>query len=99
MVFSMQAYARKALPYIHRIRVEVAIPAPRGMVAHARGDWESVIAQLRSILPRLYEIGGSHAQRELFEQVYLDSWLQAEQNHGALRLLEKAMAARRYLPL
>jgi hypothetical protein len=46
----------------------------------------------------LYEIGGSHAQRDLFEQIYLDAWLRAEQNHEALHLLEKRIAARRHIP-
>jgi len=55
--------------------------------------------QLRPILPRLHALGGSHAQRDLFEQVYLDAWLRAEQNHQALQLLEKRVAARRYVPL
>jgi len=45
-------------------------------------------------LPRL-QIGGSHAQRDLFEQVYLNAWLRAEE---ALHLLEKRVAARRYIP-
>lgn len=98
MLLSMQAHAKKALPYIQKTWVEVAIPAARGMAAHARGDWERAIAQLRPILPRLYELGGSHAQRDLFEQVYLDAWVRAEQNYEALHLLEKRVAARRYVP-
>jgi tetratricopeptide (TPR) repeat protein len=98
MLFSMQAYARKALPYIQKTWIEVAIPAARGMAAHARGEWERAIAQLRPTLPRLYEIGGSHAQRDLFEQVYLDAWLRVEQNYQALQLLEKRVVARRYIP-
>jgi len=52
------------------------------------------ITELRPTLPRLYQIGGSHAQRDLFEQVYLNAWLRAEQNNGA-HLLEKRVAARR----
>ena len=44
MVFSMQAYAREALPYIQKTWIEVAIPAARGMAAHAKGDWERAIA-------------------------------------------------------
>lgn len=99
MLFSMQAYAYKALPYIQKKWVEVAIPAARGMAAHAIGNWDKAIAQLGSTLPCLHEIGGSHAQRDLFEQVYLDAWLRAEQNYEALRLLEKRVAARRYVPL
>ena len=51
----------------------VCVPAARGLVAHARGDFASAIEGLGSALPRLVEIGGSHAQRDLFEQVYLDA--------------------------
>ena len=36
MLFSMQAYAKKAFPLIQRQWIEVAIPAARGMAAHAR---------------------------------------------------------------
>ena len=99
MLFSMQAYARKALPNIQKIWAEVAIPAAQGMAAYGKGDWEGAIALLKPTLPRLHEIGGSHAQRDLFEQVYLDAWLRNEQNYEALRLLEKRVAARRYVPL
>lgn len=97
MLFSMQAYARRRLPYLQKTWVEVAIPAARGMIAHARGDWERAISELRRTLPDLHKLGGSHAQRDLFEQVYLDAWLRAEQNHVALRLLEKRVTAHRYI--
>lgn len=98
MLLSMQTYAKKALPYIQKMWIEVVLPAARGMTAHAKGDWQRAIAHLRPILPRLYQVGGSHAQRDLFEQVYLDAWLRFEQNYEALRLLEKRVAARRYVP-
>lgn len=74
MLLSMQAYAKTRLPYIQRTWTEVAVPAARGMAAHAIADWSTAIAELGPILPRLYAIGGSHAQRDLFEQVYLDAW-------------------------
>jgi len=99
MLLSMQAYANSSLPYIQKTWVEVALPAARGMAAHARRDWQRVVAQLRPILSRLYAIGGSHAQRDLFEQVYLDAWLRTEQNYEALQLLEKRIVAHRYIPL
>lgn len=99
MLLSIQAYAKGADPSVSRIWHEVAVPAARGMAAHAQGKWERAISELGSILPRLYTIGGSHAQRDLFEQIYLDAWLRAQQNHEALKLLEKRFAARRYIPL
>lgn len=99
MILSMQARAHQALPAIQQIWVEVAVPAARGMAAHAQADWSTAIAELKPILPRLHNLGGSHAQRDLFEQVYLDAWLRAEPNCEALHLLEKRVAARRYIPL
>jgi tetratricopeptide (TPR) repeat protein len=51
----------------------VCVPAAHGLRAHARGDFASAIDGLGLALPRLIEIGGSHAQRDLFEQVYLDA--------------------------
>jgi hypothetical protein len=53
--------------------LRVCVPAARGLLAHARGEWGIAIEELGQALPRLVEIGGSHAQRDLFEQVYLDS--------------------------
>ncbi len=51
----------------------VCVPAAHGLLAHARGDAATAIEGLGLALPRLIEIGGSHAQRDLFEQIYLDA--------------------------
>lgn len=55
----------------------VCVPAAHGLRAHARGDYASAIEGLGLALPRLIEIGGSHAQRDLFEQVYLDALIRS----------------------
>ncbi|MFN4119225.1 tetratricopeptide repeat protein [Acidovorax sp.] len=52
---------------------QVCVPAAHGLVAHARGDWATAVAQLGTALPRLLEIGGSHAQRDLFHQIWVDA--------------------------
>ena len=52
---------------------QVCIPAARGLLAHGQGDWTTAAAQLGIALPRLVEIGGSHAQRDLFHQIWLDA--------------------------
>ncbi|KQW55776.1 tetratricopeptide repeat protein [Variovorax sp. Root411] len=51
----------------------VCVPAAHGLVAHARGDLAAAIEGLGTALPCMIEIGGSHAQRDLFEQLYLDA--------------------------
>ncbi|HAA27638.1 MAG TPA: tetratricopeptide repeat-containing protein [Cyanobacteria bacterium UBA8553] len=98
MLLSMQAYADAANPFIKQTWNEIAVPTARGLAAHAQGEWEKASGYLGITVHRLQAIGGSHAQRDLFEQVYLDGWLRASQNHEALRLLEKRIAAHRYVP-
>jgi len=51
----------------------VCVPAAHGLRAHARGDFAGAAEGLGLALPRMIEIGGSHAQRDLFEQIYLDA--------------------------
>jgi hypothetical protein len=40
-------------------------------------------------MAHLQGIGGSHAQRDLFEQIYLDALIRAEWNDKALALLRQ----------
>ncbi|MFN6570848.1 tetratricopeptide repeat protein [Dendronalium sp. ChiSLP03b] len=82
MLQSMQYHALSINPFLRRSWLEVAIPAARGMVAHAKGDFNTTVAELKPVLSRLHEVGGSHAQRVLFGQVYQDAVLLAQkQNH------------------
>ncbi|MBE9159555.1 tetratricopeptide repeat protein [Nodosilinea sp. LEGE 06152] len=50
--------------------LKLAVPAARGLMAHAQADWESAIAHLTPVLPHLYRLGGSHTQQALFRQLY-----------------------------
>lgn len=52
---------------------QVCVPAAQGLLAHAQGDWAMAAEKLGAALPRLVEIGGSHAQRDLFHQIWLDA--------------------------
>lgn len=52
---------------------EIAVPVARGLLAHARRDYARAADQLGRALPRLVEIGGSHAQRDLFARVHRDA--------------------------
>jgi tetratricopeptide (TPR) repeat protein len=48
----------------------VAVPAARGLLAHARGNFNAAADCLVKALPEMNAVGGSHAQRDWFEQVY-----------------------------
>jgi hypothetical protein len=67
---------------------EVALPGCEGLYAHARGDYEKAWHRLSEIAPRMAEAGGSHAQRDLFEQLLLDAALKSGRLVGAQQQLE-----------
>jgi len=84
----IEAYAPTAPQALREAWQQVAVPAGRGLLAHAEGRWADAAASLEQALPRLVAIGGSHAQRELFEQIYLDALQRGGQWAGALNLLQ-----------
>jgi tetratricopeptide (TPR) repeat protein len=58
-----------------------------GAAAFARGDYADAVARIGAVLPELPRIGGSHAQREVFEDTYIVACLRAgERNKAAVRL-------------
>jgi hypothetical protein len=60
----------------------VALPAARGVLAHARGGFKQAANHLAEALPRLTEIGGSHAQRDWFAQLHRDAKSRSQANHA-----------------
>jgi tetratricopeptide (TPR) repeat protein len=80
--------ARDMKRFDHKVWVEVALPACRGVLAHARGRHEEAVRWLAPVAPRITEIGGSHAQRDLFGQILLDAHLKAGHWAIARNMLE-----------
>jgi tetratricopeptide (TPR) repeat protein len=67
---------------------DAALPLARGLVAHARGRFADAADLLTEAMPRLLRLGGSHAQRDLFEQILLDASIQAGRLIEAQQMLE-----------
>jgi tetratricopeptide (TPR) repeat protein len=67
---------------------EVTLPAACGILAHTAGNHSQAIRDLGRALPRLAEIGGSHAQRDLFDQIHLASLVKAGHVATAQQVLE-----------
>ncbi|WP_427913726.1 tetratricopeptide repeat protein [Ramlibacter sp. MMS24-I3-19] len=72
---------------------DVCLPASRGLLAWSRGDHAAALRELGQALPRLVEIGGSHAQRDLFAQVHLDAMVRTGHLQGAQNLLQSQLRA------
>ncbi len=67
---------------------EVALAGARGVLAHARRDYSAAAKWLGVANPRMIEIGGSHAQRDLFGQLLLDAHLKLGNWAIAKQMLE-----------
>ncbi|KIN74176.1 tetratricopeptide repeat protein [Sulfitobacter guttiformis] len=87
----MQAITRRSndsTAHDHIAWRDVALPAAKGIMAHACADWSTAITQMARALPRMAECGGSHAQRDLFEQIHLDALVKDGRASSAQQVLE-----------
>jgi hypothetical protein len=70
---NIEAHAARAPAHSRAVWQGVAVPTAHGLLAHATGDWSAAARQLALALPNLEQIGGSHAQRDLFLRVHRDA--------------------------
>lgn len=73
---------------------EVVVPLLEGLHAFARGDFADVVARIAPIESRIVEVGGSHAQRELFHDTLLVAALRAKDPERGQALLRRRLAKR-----
>jgi tetratricopeptide (TPR) repeat protein len=71
-----------------------AIDLCRGMRAFAQGDYENAIRILEPLMPAVVRIGGSHAQRELWEDTLIVACLRGGHGDKAARLLSERLHRR-----
>jgi len=85
---SVRHAAETAPPFTRAVWRDVALPACEGLYAHARGDYAAAWRCLATSVPRMMEAGGSHAQRDLFEQFLLDAAVKSGRSTAAQQILE-----------
>ena len=73
---------------------EVTLPLARGIGAFANGDYAEAVTQMEPIFPQLARIGGSHAQREVFEDTILEAFLRAKEYDKAENMLSTRLNTR-----
>jgi hypothetical protein len=59
------------------------------VLANGQGRHAQAVALMRPVLGEMYRIGGSHAQQDVLEQVFLDSALKAGLNDDVSLMLER----------
>ncbi|MFP3518297.1 tetratricopeptide repeat protein [Pseudomonas sp. SIMBA_077] len=88
LLHALRQRALEAPLFSRAVWAEVTLPLAEGLLAHARDEHRLALERLSVALPRLNDIGGSHAQRDLFAQIELDARLNAQDWAGAQQALE-----------
>ena len=73
---------------------EVLIPLVEGIHAFAARDYRRSIDRLEPLTPRIIELGGSRAQRDVFHDTLLEACFRAGDMDRAERLLTDRVARR-----
>ncbi|XAH22487.1 tetratricopeptide repeat protein [Xylophilus sp. GW821-FHT01B05] len=89
----IQAHAAKVPEADRGAWQRAGLPTAQGLYAHAQGDYAGAVYHLAPALPVLQDIGGSHAQRDLFAQIYLDALIKSGRLAEAQQLLQPQVNA------
>jgi tetratricopeptide (TPR) repeat protein len=90
---AVRRHADSAPSFTREVWREVVLPGCEGLHAYARGDFGAAWHQLASSVPRMAQAGGSHAQRDLFAQILLDTAVKSGRVAIAQQMLELRRAA------
>ncbi len=75
-----------------------AVPVSDAVRLHAQGEYNAAVERMLPVIGGMYRMGGSHAQQDVLEQLFLDAATRAGRT-DALRLVAERIAARRPIPL
>jgi predicted Zn-dependent protease len=73
---------------------EVAPKVAESLAAFARGDYATAATTLDGAADEVVRLGGSHAQREVFEDTLVEAWLRAGEGERAAAKLRERLARR-----
>jgi hypothetical protein len=97
MIEAMRAFAngRGTVPAIVR---DYVLPIAEAQLAHAAGRHAEALALMRPAIGGMYRLGGSHAQQDVLEQLFVDAALKAASTKDVRLAVERA-AGRLPIPL
>ena len=84
----MQADARAKDTTMEAVTARAGLPAAEGLLSFAHGDYHAAFGALASARPAMQSVGGSHAQRDVFERLTVEAALRAGRLEDARDLLE-----------
>ncbi|WP_135465690.1 tetratricopeptide repeat protein [Crenalkalicoccus roseus] len=97
MMEAMRDWARANGGTTAPIVARCALPVCEAVLRHARGDHAGAVRAMRPALGVMHALGGSHAQQDVLEQLFLDAAMKAGLAEDARLLLER-VAGRHPVP-
>jgi len=77
---------------------EVLAPLIEGLHAFAQGEYATTVAKIEPLRPRIVELGGSRAQRDVFHDTLFEACFRGGDVERAGRYLAERLARRRDHP-
>jgi tetratricopeptide (TPR) repeat protein len=90
----LRNYCKSGTETTAEVTARVNLPLCEGLVAYRAGHFEKAVDLMLPVRDEIRLIGGSHAQRELFEQILIDAALKARRFSLARALTSERMQAR-----
>jgi tetratricopeptide (TPR) repeat protein len=91
---SCERFAREGYGTEPEVMAEVGLPLARAVLAHRHGSYGRAVDELYDVRHRIRRIGASHAQRDLFEQLLIDSAVRGNRYPEARQLLRERLDRR-----
>jgi tetratricopeptide (TPR) repeat protein len=96
MLDAMRAFSRGS-ETIAPVVGDVALPVGEAVVAHRQGQYSRAVELMRPVLDDMHRLGGSHAQHDVLNQLFLDAAVKA-QRADDVRLMLTRVADRHGTP-
>ncbi len=77
MLKTLQRNAQAPTTTMGQVSAEAGVPAAEGLIQFANGDYANALSSLKAARPAIQTVGGSHAQRDVFERLTIDAALRA----------------------
>jgi hypothetical protein len=74
---------------VGRVVASIAVPICEAVLVHRRGEYARAVDLMQPILAEMYRLGGSHAQQDVLEQLFLDSAMRANRSEDVRRMLAR----------
>ncbi len=92
LIANMQSFAQSNNHTLAKRYADAAIPAAIGAVAHRKGDYQQTLEAMLPARNHFWQMGGSHAQQDLFHQILVDAAVKLKQKDTAALLLQEIEA-------